>query len=310
VHPYANHEVTFCYVVLAKATGAGSEIANFPMRIQDGSNNYEMRIHTDGLRFVRRVAGVATPLTSKLPKPPIVLGPGSELMVDVVLNGSTITVYDFTGKVRGKALYQWVDTKWPTGKAFSYYTIGGWSGEWEEVHGHPLDAVGSTHDLLGLFQDARSHPQGDSGPTFDSPLPGGGGEGNLITDASAGLASGTNYTYSITTSAGGGYFDTRDPGSNFDTVSWKAGWVRLVPGAAKATLRLYSGSGTLVKTVTAPWGGAGTYQLQYRGSTATLTKAGAAGSAVLTGTPVTGLRVRTHPDAAAHQAITWTGRVG
>lgn len=311
VHPYANHEVTFCYVVIAKATGAGSEIANFPMRIQDGNNNYEMRIHTDGLRFVRRVSGTAVELKSSLPNPGLKLGVGSELMVDVVLSGSTFTVYDFTGDVRGRALYRWSDTKWPTGKAFSYYTIGGWMGQWEEVHGHPLDAVGSTHDLLGITQDARSHPQGvPSAATFDSPIPGGGGEGNLTTDATAGVASGATYTYTVRTTAGSGTFDVRDPGTDSNTSFFKAGYVRLTPGASRATLRRYTGSGTLAATATAPWGGAGSYVLRFTASTATLTKVGAVGALVTTGNPTSGIRVRTHPDTGAHQAITWTGRVG
>jgi len=264
-----------------------------------------------GLRFVRRVGGVATPITSSLPNPGLRFGPGSDVMIDVTLIGSTITAYDFTGNVRGRALYRWTDGKWPTGKAFSYYTIGGWHGRWELVHAKPLDAVGSTHDLVDVEQDARSHPQGQaSAATFDSPIPGGGGEGNLITDATAGVASGANYTYTVTTSAGNGTFDVRDPGTQSDTVFFAAGYTRLTPGATRATLRRYTGSGTLAATATAPFGGAGTYSLRFVGGTATLTKAGAAGSLVTTGNNTSGLRVRTHPDAGAHQAITWIGRIG
>lgn len=306
VHPYANHEVTFCYAVLDKAVGAGSEIANFPMRIQDGQNNYEMRIRTNGLEFVRRVGGTATVIKSSLPSPGQVFGVGSDAMFDVTLIGSTITAYDFTGSVRGRALYQWTDSKWPTGKAFSYYTIGGWHGLWEIVHGKPLDAVGSTHDVSNIEQDARSHKAGKaSSATFDSPIPGGGGEGNLTTSATAGVASGANYAYTLTTTAGSGTFDMRDPGSQDDTVFFAAGYVRLTPGASKATLRRYTGSGTLAATATAPWGGAGTYRLVFQGATATLTKTGAAGSLVTSGNPTSGLRVRTSPGSG--QSITWAG---
>lgn len=308
VHPYANHEVTFCYEVLEKATGAGSEIANFPMRIQDGQNNYEMRIRTNGLEFVRRVGGTATVIKSSLPNPNLKFGVGSDAMFDVTLVGSTFTAYDFTGKVRGRALYQWTDSKWPTGKAFSYYTIGGWHGLWDEVHGKPLDAVGSTHDLIKVEQDARSHPAGSSSATFDSPIPGGGGEGNLTTSVTAGLASGLNYTYTLSTTAGTGTFDVRDPGTQSDTVFFQAGYTRLTAGTSSATLKRYTGSGTLVETKTAPFGGAGTYQLQFRGGTATLTKVGAAGSLVTTGNNVSGLRVRTNPGSG--QSITWKGVVG
>jgi hypothetical protein len=305
VHPYQDHEVTFCYEVIDKATGAGSEIANFPMRIQDGQNNYELRIRTDGLQFVRRVGGTATTITSTLPNPHLVFGPGSDVMFDVTLIGSSITAYDFTGNVRGPALYHWTDTKWPTGKAFSYYTIGGWHGLWEVVHGRPLDQVGSTHDVFDIEQDARAHPQGSSASTFDSPIPGGGGEGNLITDATAGVASGENYTYTLSVTAGSGTFDVRDPGTQFDTVFFQAGYTRLTPGTTSATLKRYTGSGTLVETRTAPFGGAGSYTLHFQGGTATLTKAGMSGSLVTTGNNVSGLRVRTHPGTG--QSITWQG---
>lgn len=311
IHTYADHEVTFCYEVLNHATGAGSEIANLPHREQDGSNNMELRIRTDGLQLVERVGGVATTLTSSLPNPHLVFGDGSDVMIDYTMVGNTFTAYDFTGNVRGAALYQWTDSRYLTGVSISYYTIGGWHGLWEQAHGRPLDLTGQPHDisLPGLEQDARSHPQVGTEATFDSPIPASGGASDLISNATDGMASGANYTYTITTTgSGNAYIDTRDPGTATDTKFFQTGWLRLTPGGTSATLKQYTGTGTLAGTVTAPFGGAGTYTLQYVGGTATLTKAGSAGSAVSTGNNLSGLRVRAQGFTNG-QTLTWAGQV-
>ena len=311
VHNYANHEVTFCYKITGQALGASGEIFNLPHREVNGSNNMELRGYQDGMHLVRRVGGVATTLTSSLPNPNLKFGVGTEVMFDYTMIGSTFTLYDYTNKVRGAALYQWSDTTYPTGVSISYYTIGGWMGVWEEAHGRPLDTTGQPHDINvpGITQDARAHTQVGTEATFDSPSPAPGGTSNLIANATAGLASGTNYTYTITTTGSGtGFLDTRDPGSSSDTVFFAAGWLRFTPGGTLATLKRYTGTGTLVDTVTAPWGGAGTYTLQYVGSAATLTKAGSTGSAVSLNNNTSGLRVR-EQSLTNGQVLSWVGVV-
>lgn len=309
VHNYANHEITFCYVVTGQAAGATGEIFNLPHRAKNGTSGMELRGYQDGMRLVRRVSGVSTLLKSSLPNPNLKFGVGTEVMFDYTMIGSTFTLYDFTNKVRGPALYQWTDTTYPTGVSISYYTIGGWMGVWEEAHGRPLDATGKPHDIdaPGILQDARSHPKVGTEATFDSPTPAPGGLSSLTSNATAGLASGMNYTYTVTTTgSGSGFLDTRDPGLATNTVFWAAGWLRFTPGGSLATLKRYTGTGTLTNTVTAPWGGAGTYTLTFVGSTATLTKAGATGSAVSLNNNTSGLRVR-EQGLTNGQSMTWSG---
>lgn len=310
IHLYQKHEVTWCYKVVAKATGAGTRIANLPHREVNGSNNMELRLETNGLRLVKRVNGVATELTNTLPSPGDVFGPGSIAMFDYVMDGNTFTAYDFTGEVRGAAKYRWVDAAntYPTGVSISYYTIGGWQGEWLDAHGRPLDTTGFPHDLLNLAQDARGHPQVATEATFDSPDPADGGASSIQSNATDGVPSGLNYTYTIT-STGAGTFDFRDPGTATDTQFWKAGWYRftLAGATTNATIRRYTGTGTLAATYTATGGGPGTYTIVATGPNLVVKKSGAT---ILTVTDPagnsSGLRVRIMPTGGS--SWTWAGQ--
>lgn len=308
IHTYADHEITFCYVVIAKATGADTRIANLPHRETDGPNNMELRLHTDGFRLVVRINGHERQLTPIVkPATPLAFGPGSEVMADYTMIGDTFTLYDFTGGVRGAMWYQWRDSTYPTGRSVSYYTIGGWSGEWEEAHGRPLDSTGHAHDLLGLFQDARNHPQVAGEATFDSAVPANGGASGITASSTFGLPSGTNYHYDLTVAgSGSGYFAFRLPRTDGPTV--EHGWYRLTPGktGAKATVVRYNSNGTAAKTYTATVGGPGQYHLTLTGPNVQVIKDGVSILTVNDPAGATaGLRVKASP--ASGQTITWSG---
>jgi hypothetical protein len=264
---------------------------------------------------VKRIGGVATQLTSTLPNPGLTFGVGSDIMYDYVMvnrtDGSGITDYDLyqlnANGTRGAHWYHWQDSTYSSGVSASYYTIKGWEGEWEFVHGFPLNGGdGAPHDLTGLAQDARAHAQVASETTFDDPTPADGDANLIVSKATFGLASGTNYTYGITVSgSGSGTFDFRDPGANDNSVFFTSSYYRLKIGNP-ASIQRFVGS-TAGTTWTASSGGPGTYTLQVIGPDIYLKKSGTTILHVNDGGPQSGLRVRVTP--ATGQTWSFTGTV-
>jgi len=190
----------------------------------------------------------------------------------------------------------------------SYYTIFGWFGKWDFVHGFPLNGGnGAPHDIADLAQDARNHPQVGTESTFDDPTPASGDVNDITGNSTFGLPSGTNYTYSITvTGTGNGTFDFRDPGASSNTVFFTNSYYRLKIGNP-ATIQRYNGS-TAGTTYTATGGGAGTYTLQLIGPDIYLKNS--AGTTILhvnDGGPQSGLRLRVIPSNV--QVWSFTGTV-
>jgi hypothetical protein len=311
IHRYTDFEFQVCYAVTAQNTAIStSEIANLPVREQDGQNNIELRTRTNGLQLVYRINGVATQLTSSLANPGLTFGVGSDVMYDLVIHGNTYDVYQLLsdGHSRGAHWYSWTDSHYASGVSASYYTIKGWQGTWEFVHGFPINGgAGAPHDLLNVVQDARNHPQVGTEATFDDPTPAGGDANSIISGGSPtfGLASGTNYTYTITESgSGSGTFDFRDPGSSNNAVFFTSSYYRLTL-TSPAKIQRFVGS-TASTVYTASSGGPGTYTVQMIGPDIYLKNAG--GTIILhvnDGGPQSGLRVRLTPSSG--QVWNWAG---
>lgn len=303
IHPYTDFEFRVCYTVQAPpAKGFSSEIADLPHREVDATNNMELRTRQDGFQLVKRINGVAIPLTSTLPNPHLTFGTvGQEIMYDYQMVGSNFDLYQLNpdGSL-GTHWYHWSDRTYPSGVSASYYTIGGWFGRWDFVHGKPLNGgTGAPHDISNLSQDARNHPQVGTERTFDDPTPASGGANSIVGPGSPtfGLPSGTNYTYSITVDkAGSGSFDFRDPGASSNTVFFTNSYYRLQIGKL-ATIQRYVGSRAST-TYTASSGGPGTYTLQMVGPDIYFKDA--LGTVILhvnDGGPQSGLRVRIIPSS-------------
>jgi len=298
-HPYTDFEFQVCYLIVGRNSAvAGSEIANLPMREVNGQNNMELRTRTDGFQLVYRVSGVAYTLASSLPNPHLTFGVGSDVMYDFVMVGKDFDLYQLNADgSRGAHWYHWVDSHYPSGVSASYYTIKGWQGLWDFVHGRPLNGkTGAPHDLAGLAQDARAHAKGGTKGTFDDPTPASGNVNGITGHATFGLPSGSLYTYTITATAGSGSFDFRDPGAADNSVFFTSGYYRLRLGTP-ATLQRFVGStaGAIYKATA---GGAGTYQLVLAGPDIYLRNAvGATILHVNDGGPQSGLRVRVTPSS-------------
>lgn len=310
VHQYSDHEIQLCYEPIAKTAAAGSLIAHVPMREVDSQNFMDLLIRTDGIALKRRVAGSTVTVTPTF-STAHTFGPGSDIMLDVTMIGSTFTVYELLpGLARGDKWYQWTDPTYPTGVNISYYTVPGWQGLWDFVHAFPVNGgIGEPHDINGLSQDARNHQAVGTEATFDDPTPASGGATDIGTSSTFGLASGVNYTYTLSvTGAGTGYMDFRDPGAASNSKFFQAGWYRFTPGSTAATVKRYTGIGTLAATYTASSGGAGAYTLSLTGPNIVVKKGAA--TILTVNDPAgnsSGLRVRVAP--ASGQAFTWTGTV-
>lgn len=313
IHSYTDFEFKVCYEVQAlPATGFSSEIANLPMREVDAKNNMELRTRQDGFQLVHRINGVATTIVSTLPNPGLTFGTvGQQIMYDFVIQGSSFDLYQLNANgTRGTHWYNWVDTTYPSGVSASYYTIGGWFGKWDFVHGAPINGgAGAPHDISGLSQDARSHTQFSTEVTFDDPAPATGDANSIVGPGSPtfGLSSGTNYTYTITEAGSGtGSFDFRDPGANNNSVFFTSSYYRLRLGTL-ATIQRYVGS-TASTTYTATSGGPGSYTIQMIGPDIYLKNS--VGTTILhvnDGGPQSGLRIRIIPSTG--QTWSWTGTV-
>lgn len=311
IHLYKDHEIKACYAVQSNATGFGSEIMHLPFREVDNLNQMDLHMFTTGFTLVRRVAGVSTTITPDpaVPNPNLTIGPGSDVMFDLVMISFDFYLYKLNPDLsRGTLWYHWFDStsKFPTGVNISYYTVHHWFGIWEFVHGAPLDSTGYPHNITMLSQDARNHPAFGSESTFDDTTPASGDASN-ITGATAtfGLPSGTNYLYTITTTgSGSALFDFRDPEIN--DAFFTGGWYRLNLGVHPKIQR-YNGT-TLAATYSATTGGgAGTYTLQLVGPDIYLKDSlGATLVHVNDGGPQSGVRVRINPST---QTVSWTGVV-
>lgn len=311
VHEYSNHEIQLCYEPQAQTSSAGKTIAFLPIREKDSQNFMELDIRRDGLRLSRPVSGQAV-----IDRPTFstthTFGVGDEIMLDFTMIGNTFTVYELLpGLARGAKWYQWTDSTFSTGVNISYYTSPGYRGLWDFVHAFPISGgIGQPHDIVGLNQDARAHSTTSSLATFDDPSPAGGGASGIAHSSTFGLPSGSNYTYTVdVTGSGKGYFDFRDPGTAAGAAFFAAGWYRFTPGptVGPATIRRYTGSGTLARTYTASTGGPGAYTIVLTGPNVSVRKSGAT---ILTVTDpagnTSGLRVRISP--ASGQSFAWTGR--
>lgn len=309
-----DHQLQICYTLQATppTTGVGSTIAWIPHREKDSQNFMQLDITRTGFKLEKRTAGVFTTIVpdAAVPNPHLTFGTaGQEIMFQYEMRGADFFLYELLpGNVRGTLWYHWTDSSYPDGMNFSYYTAPQYFGEWDFIHGRPLDNVGMPHDASSLMQDARKHPAvATTQNTYDDPTPASGGVSGISAvlggSPTFGLASGTNYTYSIdVTGAGSGTFDFRDPVP--ENLFFNAGWYRLTIGNP-ATLRRYNGS-----TAGAKWsataGGPGAYTLTLTGGDMTLAKAGVKVLQVNDGGPTSGVRVRVRPSTSTWA---WTGTV-
>jgi hypothetical protein len=300
----ANYELKACYDALATASGAGTTIGFMPFRAQDAKDYLELDFTTSGYQLRVRRSGAWTAVAPDVkPARALVFGVGSEMMIDLVVNGSDITLYALTSaNTRGAKLYHWHTTAYPRGAYIAYYTQPRWSAEWEFVHVTPLDGSTLPHDVLKLQQNALA-TTGAGLTTFDDPRPVSGGESNLQARATFGAPQGPAYTYTFGVSgSGSGYVDFRDPLSATGTF-FTAGFYRLRLGDGPPVLSRISGGSTVAKTWTGRGGGAGTYTVSLNGPS--ITVSGKGSLSVSDSGPKTGVRVRVTPGSG--QTWSWKG---
>lgn len=299
-----DYELTACYDALATASGAGTTIGFMPFRAQDAKDYLEFDLTTSGYQLRVRRSGTWTVVTPDVkPARAPVFGVGSEMMIDLVVRGSDITLYALgPANTRGARLYHWHTTAYPHGMYIAYYTQPRWSAVWEFVHVVPLDGSTLPHDVLKLQQNALA--TSDPGlMTFDDPRPVSGGESNLRARATFGAPQGTTYTYTFGVSgSGSGFVDFRDPVAPNGTF-FTSGFYRLHLGDGPPVLSRISGASTVAKSWTGRGGGAGTYTVALNGSA--ITVSGKGSLSVSDSGPKTGVRLRITPGSG--QTWSWKG---
>lgn len=300
----SDYELKACYDALARVSGAGTTIGFMPFRAQDAKDYLELDFTTSGYQLRVRRSGTWTVVAPDVkPARPPVFGVGSEMMIDLVVKGSDITLYALgSSGSRGAKLYHWHTTAYPRGTYIAYYTQPRWSAEWEFVHVVPLDGGTVPHDVLKLRQNALA-TTGDGLTTFDDPRPVSGGESSLRARATFGAPQGPVYTYTFGVGgSGSGYVDFRDPVAANGTF-FTAGYYRLHLGDGAPVLSRISGGSTVAKTWTGKGGGAGTYTVTLNGSA--ITVSGKGSLSVSDSGPQTGIRLRVTPGAG--QTWSWKG---
>jgi hypothetical protein len=300
----SDYELKACYDALARASGAGTTIGFMPFRAQDAKDYLELDFTTSGYQLRVRRSGAWTMVAPDVkPARAPSFGVGSEMMIDLVVQGSDITLYALgsTG-ARGAKLYHWRTTAYPRGGYIAYYTQPRWSAEWEFVHVLPADGSTVPHDVLKLQQNALART-GTGLTTFDDPRPVSGGESHLRAKATFGAPQGTSYTYTFTIAgSGSGYVDFRDPLASNGTF-FSAGYYRLRLGDGAPVLSRISGSSTVAKRWTGKGGGAGTYTVALNGSA--ISVSGKGSLSVSDSGPQTGIRLRVTPGSG--QTWSWKG---
>jgi hypothetical protein len=339
--PNQDYEIKACYTPLVKGSGAGSTISFIPVREQNASNFYQLSLTTSGFTFTKRVDRTFYSVPA-LHTTTQSFGVNMQIMFDFTEIGNTFTVYTLNADgSRGALLDQWQDNANAGGVApflqgvnISYYTQPHWKGQWDFFHGIPLDSVGVGHnggsEAYPVVQDATStHSVCGTDVTHDDTTPAAGevdntGLNGLPAGQSTinwGLASGANYTYTLTVSgitASGSYLDFRDPQAP-DNTYWDEGFYRLKLGTStsKPTIQRFVSGFTANCTAASSTsdathlgnadGGDGTYTLALTGNVITLSRSGVTLLTVTepSGDPLSGIRLRLHPSAG--EVWTWTG---
>jgi hypothetical protein len=299
-----DYELKACYDPVARAAGAGSTIGFMPFRAQDAKDYLELDLTTNGYQLrVRRSGNWTVVIPDVKPSRQLSFGVGTEMMIDLVVQGADITLYSLTSsQSRGGKLYHWRTTAYMRGSYIAYYTQPKWSANWDFVHVVPFDKTTVPHDVLKLQQNALDQT-GAGLTTFDDPRPVSGGESHLRDRATFGAPQGPDYTYSFTVSGSGtGYVDFRDPFSSSGTF-FTAGFYRLKLGDGAPELSRISGGSKIAKTWTGRGGGDGTYTVALHGSSISISGKGSL--SVSDSGPQTGIRLRITPGAG--QVWSWKG---
>jgi hypothetical protein len=296
-----DYELKFSFTPQAAAAGAGTTFGWIPFRAQDSQEYLQLDLTTAGYKLEKRFVGGQTVIAPDF-KTAQKFGAGTEMLADLVVQGSSITLYAMSDtQARGAKLYHWTSTLYPHGKYISYYTQLRWFGYWEFVHEIPLDSSSEPHDILDLTQDARATSSPGGSATFDDPHPSSGGATNRGHTETYGIAHAGVYTFVFNVSGSGtGHADFLDPAVNGKFFA--AGFYRLNVGA-KSTLQRMTGSGTLAQTWALSQSGAGVYTVALNGSQVTVSK----GATVVghgSGGPSSGIRLRI---SAPTQTWVWTG---